>query len=289
MRNVKFKLGQAFTLIEIMIAMTIFTVIIVAVYSSWAAIVKGSRVGLKAAAEAQRSRIAMHTIEDALLTTQLYTENINYYNFIADTSDPKFAWLSLAARLPATFPGSGLFGDQVVRRVTFSVEPGPDGTNNLVMTQLALLQVTNSEVSAYPIVLAKDVSLFVLEFWDPQTSDWTDELLTTNQIPQMVRVSLGIGQSRNSQPAEVTSRIIVMPSIAVGADVQNPGRGGAAGGGGGGGINGRGGSGGVRGNGKDGTRSNGSGNGQVTPGGPGGFNNGGTRINPGNPRGGFPR
>ena len=56
---------------EIMIAMSIFTVIIVAVYSSWAAIVRGAKSGLDAAAAAQRSRIAIRTIEDALLTTQL--------------------------------------------------------------------------------------------------------------------------------------------------------------------------------------------------------------------------
>lgn len=279
MKTVHQKLQRAFTLLEIMIAMTIFMVILVAVYSSWAAIVRGSRVGLTAAAEAQRARIAIHTIEDALLTTQLYTENLRYYNFIADTSDSKFAWLSLTARLPASFPGSGLFGDQVVRRVTFSVEPGPDGTKQLIMTQIPLLLVTNADVSAYPITLAKDVNLFVLEFWDTQLNDWTDELLTTNQIPKLVRISLGLGLVGNThQPAEIASRIIAMPSVAVTTDIQQPARqpGGANGSGGVGGGGTRGGKGergttlppGGQGQPGNGRFNPGSGGGRFTPGGP---------------------
>lgn len=288
---------RGFTLLEIMIAMSLFSVIIVAVYSSWAAIVRGAKSGQDAAAAAQRSRIAIRTLEDALLTTQLYTENLRYYSFLADTSDSKFTWLSLTARLPATFPGSGLFGDQVVRRVTFSVVPDVDGTAQLVMTQIPLLLATNSDVSAYPITLAKDVSLFVLEFWDTTLNDWTDELITTNAIPKRIRVSLGIGhtQAYSSQPSEIVSRIIAMPSIAVGADVQQPrqvggpgaGAPGAGGQGGAGGPGGRGG----RGNGAPGTggRDGGQGfnNGGTPPGGFGGFN--GPPTQPGGNRGRQPR
>ncbi|MEO6184107.1 MAG: prepilin-type N-terminal cleavage/methylation domain-containing protein [Verrucomicrobiota bacterium] len=290
---------RGFTLIEIMIAMSIFTVIIVAVYSSWAAIVRGAKSGQDAAAAAQRSRIAIRTIEDALLTTQLYTENLRYYSFLADTSDSKFAWLSLTARLPETFPGSGLFGDQVVRRVTFSIVPDADGTAQLLMTQIPLLLVTNSDVSAYPITLAKDVSLFVLEFWDTTLNEWTDELITTNVIPKKIRVSLGIGhaQTSSSQPSEIVSRIIAMPSIAVGADIQQPRQGGApgglnpgAGGQGGQGQGGQGGRGG-RGEGLRGTggREGGPGfNSGGTPrSGPGGVN--GPPIPPGGNRGRQPR
>jgi prepilin-type N-terminal cleavage/methylation domain-containing protein len=230
----KFNLG--FTLLEIMIAMTIFAVVLVAVYSSWAVIVRGSKVGLEAAAAAQRSRIAMRTIEDALLTAQLYTENLQHYSFIADTTDSKFAWLNFTAHLPSTFPGSGLFGDDVVRRVTFAVEPDTDGTKQLVMYQTPFLLVTNSDITAYPITLVRDLSLFVIEFWDTQLGDWTDELLVTNQIPKMMRVSLGIGYAAHSgsQPDQLVSRIIAMPSIAVTPDIQIPSRqgGGTSGGGG---------------------------------------------------------
>src|SRR5689334_23096725 len=110
----------AFTLIEVMIAMTIFALVMIAIYSSWSAILRGSKVGLNAAAEAQRSRVAVRALREALTSGQLYTENIRYYWFMADTSG-EFAALSMVSRLPASFPGSGLFGNQIVRRVSFTV------------------------------------------------------------------------------------------------------------------------------------------------------------------------
>ena len=224
MKFPKSVLKQAFTLLEIMIAMAIFSVVLIAIYSGWTGIVRGTSSGLAAAAAAQRSRVAMHTIEDALLTTQLSTENIRFYSFVADTSDPKFAWLSFTSRLPDTFPGSGLFGDSVVRRITFSVEPDADRVPQLVMSQVPLLLVTNSDMKAYSITLVRDVSLFVVEFWDTQKGEWADELLTTNQIPQLIRVSIGIGHgpASSSRPSEIVSRIIAMPSIAVTPDILKP-------------------------------------------------------------------
>ena len=83
-----------------MVAMTIFGMVMVAIYSSWSAILRGSKVGLNAAAEAQRSRIAVRAIRDALTSAQLYIENVRYYWFMADTSGD-FAALSLVSRLPS--------------------------------------------------------------------------------------------------------------------------------------------------------------------------------------------
>ena len=50
---------RAFTLVEIMLALAIFGAVMIAIYSSWSSILRGSKVGLEAAAEAQRSRVAV--------------------------------------------------------------------------------------------------------------------------------------------------------------------------------------------------------------------------------------
>jgi hypothetical protein len=94
----------------------------------------------------------------------------------------------------------------------------------LVMSQIPLLLITNSDITAYPITLVRDVSLFIVEFWDTRLGDWTDEWLATNQLPKMLRVSIGIGhiEGSQSQPAEIASRVISIPSIAVTPDIQQP-------------------------------------------------------------------
>ena len=75
-------------------------------------------------------------------------ENIRYYWFMADTSGD-FAALSLVSRLPASFPGSGLFGNQIVRRVSFTVEPGPNGQHQLVLRQTPLLEPPETARTPY--------------------------------------------------------------------------------------------------------------------------------------------
>ncbi|MBU6400604.1 MAG: prepilin-type N-terminal cleavage/methylation domain-containing protein [Verrucomicrobia bacterium] len=205
----------AFTLIEIMIAITLFALVIAAMYSSWWAIVRATRTGQTAAAEAQRSRIALRTVVQALTGVQMYLPNIRFYSFDVDTSSD-FAALSLVSRLPESFPGSGVFGDHYLRRVTFTVEPDKDGTNQLVMRQMPLLEATNTDQEPYAIVLARDVNVFMLEFWDSVRNDWGTDWLLTNRLPYMVRVTLATGGPHGKIQAEdIATREIVLTAIPI--------------------------------------------------------------------------
>ncbi len=121
-------LRSAFTLVEIMVAIGILSMVLAAIYSSWTAILRGSKVGLDAAASAQRARITIRVLEDSLGSAQSFSANLPYYYFDAENGDTPV--LSFVARLSKSFPRSGKFGDLDVRRVTFSVEGGPDGSTS---------------------------------------------------------------------------------------------------------------------------------------------------------------
>lgn len=211
---------RAFTILEVMIAIGIFAMIITAIYATWLAILKGTKAAQNATAAVQRSRIAIRSIEDAFLTVQLFSENLKYYAFVTQ-SDGDMATVSMVSRLPASFPGVGRYGDQVVRRVSFYVRPAADRGYELMMTQAPMLMATNSTgVEPYSIVLARDVSDFKLEFWDIQKKEWVDEWLYTNQLPRLVSVTLGLGKVGNSsQPQDVVTRVVAIPAAAV-AGVQ---------------------------------------------------------------------
>src|SRR5262245_57460188 len=100
---------RAFTLIEVLLAIAILALIVGAIYSSWMAIVKATRTGQRAAVEAQRSRMAMRTIEDALSAARMFAASQEYYSFVAENGSD--ATLSFVARLAKSFPRSGKFGD----------------------------------------------------------------------------------------------------------------------------------------------------------------------------------
>jgi prepilin-type N-terminal cleavage/methylation domain-containing protein len=206
---------KAFTLIEVMLSITLFSLIMISVVACWRAVISGKITAENAAAAAQRARIGIRTVEVALSCGEISAQNLEYYTFENDTSE-KFATLSLAARLPAAFPGSGLFGDNVMRRVSFDVEAGQDGTNNLVMNQWPLLEALDQNNTPYPIVLARDVNVFMLEFWSTQDEDWVVSWDPTNQFPPLIRVTLGVGHSEEhpDSPYDVIVRTVAMPSVA---------------------------------------------------------------------------
>ena len=213
--------GNAFTILELMLALGIFAMVLTAIYATWIAILKGSRAGLKAAAEVQRARMTVRTLEDAFNGTEYFQANMKYYVFLANTSGD-MAEVELAARLPESFPGVGRYGGQVVRRVRFFTEPGKDGMHDLMMSQWPIMSVQDSVNPPYTITLARDVTHFQLAFYEPQKGEWLDEWTKTNQLPKMVQIALGLGKSATggNKPYDVVYSMIALPSVGVTSDIQ---------------------------------------------------------------------
>jgi hypothetical protein len=207
-----------------MLSIGIFAMVLTAIYATWIAILKGSKAGMHAAAEVQRARVAIKTLEDAFNSTEMFVANMNYYLFVADTSGDMAA-VSLAARLPANFPGMGRYGDQIVRRVSFYTQPGKDGMAELIMTQAPILLATNSGYESYTLTLARDVTLFKMAFYDSQKNEWLEEWKSTNQLPKLVQIALGLGKTGNdaSKPYNLVTTLVALPSVAVQPDVQGGG------------------------------------------------------------------
>jgi type II secretion system protein J len=208
--------ARAFTIIEIMIAMTIFGMIVAAIFSTWSALARGSLAGNRAAAKVQRSRVALQWLEDSLGSARSFVADVQYYTFDAENGSE--AYLSFVSKLPPSFPRSGRWPESDVRRVTFSIESGDNYAKRLVLRQAPVLMDMDEEEQNYPIVLANDVKKFQMEFWDKQKADWLDEWTQTNQIPQMVKFTMQLG----GDDSELT-RVVSLPAVAVQSTWQIPG------------------------------------------------------------------
>jgi len=215
----------AFTLVEILIAIGILGMVLTAIYSSWTAILRASKVGLDAAASVQRARIALRTLHESLTSTECFLAHMqrhaDYYAFLAQNGNE--ASLSFVARLSKSFPRSGKFGDFDVRRLTFSVEPGPDNGKQLVLRQQPILMELDKDEKEHPLILAKNVREFQVLFYDQRLGDWIDEWTQTNQVPKSVLVSLKLADNLNSRVAqEEITDVIDIPAIAVQPMWQTP-------------------------------------------------------------------
>jgi len=227
-----FRNSTAFTLIEVMIAMTIFCLVLAAIYSSWDMIWRASRISQAAAAQVQRQRVAIHTIEDALTCIQSFQASMQYYSFVVNEDPPQ---LDFTARLPDNFPRNGKFGDLNVRQLQFSLEAGPDSEKDLVLRQRPILLDLDADEQQNPLVLARNVQTFKVECWDTNQAEWTTEWDNTNSIPPLIRVNLVLGGKKNNgfgdpTPTLAVSRVIAVPSQTMSVAVQT-------GGGGPGGVN----------------------------------------------------
>jgi prepilin-type N-terminal cleavage/methylation domain-containing protein len=218
---------SAFTLIEIMVAMAIFSIVIAAIYSTWTLILRASQVGQKTAAQAQRQRIALRTIEDSLTCVQSFQASMSYYGFVVQNGDQ--SELSFTARLPDVFPRNRRFvnpdlgRDFSLRRLTFTLEPGRDSGKDLVLRQNPVLMDMDPDERQSPLVLARGVEKFAVECWDPRTMDWVEEWDSTNTIPAMVRISLtlrGNSDAGNTAPELAVVRVIAIPSITLPSGLQ---------------------------------------------------------------------
>jgi prepilin-type N-terminal cleavage/methylation domain-containing protein len=219
---------RAFTLLELMLAIAIFSLVMAAIYSSWMLILRATKVGEAAAAQVQRRRVAVRTIESALMCVQSFQASQQYYTFIVQNGDEPL--LSFTARLPDDFPRNGRFGDFNMRRVTFTVEAGPDSEKDLVLRQNPILMDMDKDEQEHPLVLARHVKSFATQCWDPTENDWSDKWDNTNQIPTMVRFTLVLGGNQlnnfgDAGPALAVTRIVAIPSVMVPVAVQSGGAG----------------------------------------------------------------
>jgi prepilin-type N-terminal cleavage/methylation domain-containing protein len=213
---------NAFTLIEIMVAVGVLGGLMVAIFASWHVIVRSSQIGISASVEAHRTRVAVRSLTDAMTSAVIYELNMPYYAFLTDTTE-SFAAFSLVSRLPSTFPGSGLFFDQPLRRVTFSVEP-TNSMHQLIMRQNPILSPLEQGQEPYPMVLANNVGEFKMEFLDMQSGEWMPEWAFTNQMPAMIRFSLGFISPASGKVDEnrLIKRIVQIPAGTVRAAWQRP-------------------------------------------------------------------
>jgi general secretion pathway protein J len=213
--------SRGFTLIEIMVAMFIFGLVVAGVYASWLAIMRGAQTGRKAAAEVQRTRITMATIEEALSSARSFAADIDQYGFEAENGNK--AYMTFVAKLAASFPRSGRFDPFDVRRVSFSLEESREFGKELVLRQTPLLMEMDIDEEQHPIILARDVKAFEMEFWDKPSGKWLDEWTQTNALPPMVKVTLKFGdETMNSRIRDELTRVVAIPGITVPRTWQAP-------------------------------------------------------------------
>ena len=128
------------------------------------------------------------------------------------------------ASLPKSFPRSGKFGDLSVRRLHFTVEEGPIQSRQLV---LAATTVDHhgfyKDEIAIPLILARDINKFLVEFTDPKTGEWVHRMDRYQSTSEGSADHCRLGTSGpifDNRAQEAVVAIVALPALAV----QPPGK-----------------------------------------------------------------
>ena len=220
------KKQAAFTLVEAIVSVAVFSIVLAMVYGVFFSLARSTVVGAEATVEIQRQRIALKTIEDSLSGLVYYEQSKEQYSFLADTTIFDYPSISFVSRVPPDFLGNKEFGSQRLRRIEFTVEDDEDLGRSLVMYQEALMQPVNTQDIREPKrwVLGPNLDTFFFVFWSTINNEWVSEWTETNSAPSRLKFELAFkgADGEAARIEEIQKREIVVFSESITQAMQNP-------------------------------------------------------------------
>ncbi len=214
-----------FTLVEIMAAVAILSLVLVGVYGLWSGSLRGWRRGGEATEVFQRQRVVMETLGQLAQSVVYFAASPDLYAIVGVKNPGLGDSVSFVTASDAFLPPSEAT-DAGMRRVTISLEQDEYRRTYLAIVNQPALGVTDDskqEVQAH--VVSMDVSGFFVRYLDPRDGGWYDKWQDANVIPSAMEFTVVFGQPGDQIPPVTVTRAIDLPIadfIAHGANALLP-------------------------------------------------------------------
>ncbi len=203
---------RGFTLVEVLLAVTILSLVVTAVYSTWSAALLAWRRGTDASEVFQRQRIVMDTLTELAQSAVYFGASPTLY---AVTGSSKPGWgdtVSFVTASDVLLPPSEAIAAGM-RRVTISMEQDDYGRKYLAIVNAPAVsgEETNITTALQAHVLSMDVSGFYVRYLDPRDNTWYDKWEEAGLIPLGMEFTIVFGQQDDRLPPVVVTRAIDLP------------------------------------------------------------------------------
>ena len=208
-----FRFAAAFTLLEVMLAVTILGLVIGAITATWQAGLSGWRRSASVSDSFQRERVVMGTLED-LTKSIIYAPSkdtlydINFEHDQQAGDSVSFVTGSDMLLPPAEVMVAGL------RRVTVALQRDPRNRPFLGIANAPALQPDEGTPESVWHVLSADVCGFGVRFRNPRDGSWVDKWDEANLIPSAIEYTVAFGANDGRTPPVVVTRAIELPIAA---------------------------------------------------------------------------
>jgi type II secretion system protein J len=201
---------NGFTLLEVMLAVTLLAVVATAVYSVWSVGLQAWRRGEDATAMFQRQRIVLDALSELTKSAIYFDSNPSVYRLIGQHDNTTGDSVSFVTASDVMLPPSetSIAG---LRRVTIWLSEDQFGRPVLAIANAPALEIEGA--SALPShVLSTDVSGFTARYWHDSTSEWQDEWQEENSMPGAIEFTVAFGATGDRIPPVVVTRTIEFPT-----------------------------------------------------------------------------
>lgn len=200
----------AFTLLEVMLAVTILGLVMTAVYATWSAALSGWKRTSTISAAFQRERVVMDTLTE-LASSIVYFNSVNgVYDVQGTHDDFKGDAVSFVTSSDVSLPQteSSIAG---MRRVTVALERDEQGNPFLSIVNTPALEPSDASSEDQIHVLSANVCGFQVRYRDPQDDSWKDKWEDTHVIPAAIEFTVAFGGTDGQTPPVVVTRAVDVP------------------------------------------------------------------------------
>jgi prepilin-type N-terminal cleavage/methylation domain-containing protein len=212
----------AFTLVEILAALAILSLVITGVYALWSGSLRGWRRGSEATEVFQRQRVVMEALTQLAQSAVYFATSPNLYAVIGVKNPGLGSSVSFVTASDAFLPPSEA-NDVGMRRVIISLEQDEYRRTYLAIVNKPALGVSDDskqELQAH--VISMDVSGFFVRYLDPRDGAWYDKWEDVNVIPAAMEFTVVFGQPGDQIPLVTVTRAIDLPVADFIAHGTNP-------------------------------------------------------------------
>jgi prepilin-type N-terminal cleavage/methylation domain-containing protein len=201
-----------FTLIEVLVALTILVTALTIVYSTVTTTLKGWKAGTDAMTELHHSDFVMDQIVAALRSTAFFDSAPHLYGFRLEANTggkfpaDRMSWVTTSsAFLPVDSPwADGL------HRVVVGVERTSEGSYGVAVRAMPHLSEEPDD-SEDPWFVTTRVQGLRCRIYDEETTSWMDEWEDTNAVPSLVEITLYMDAPEPYDPPIRMVRAIEIP------------------------------------------------------------------------------
>ncbi len=207
---------QAFTLLELMVAMVILVIAMSISFEAFSGTVRGWKRGTEVVDGIKHGDFAMTQLSAALNSTIYFFNPRKTYAFTVEkgnTGGLPTDTISFVTASGAFMPAQSPFatGPHRLKLFVEDDERGDPALFAMALPAIADDEEYEDEYDADPILVSRSISGLEILFWDKETEDWTEDWEKENAVPERILISLFIASDDEDEEPIVFTRTLEIP------------------------------------------------------------------------------